>query len=124
MMTLKKAQEIISKLIELMGFNTRKNQEYAAGLSNAYNRAHRLLRESPFEGGTTKPLTNEELDEIIFILNNRKKNAQSYISAYLLQVLVVDKDIVDEGDTQHLLFFLGCVTGLEASICILERIEL
>ena len=123
-MTLKKAQEIISNLTKLMSYNTRKNQEYAAGLSNAYNRAYRLLQESPFEGGTTTPLTNEELEEIIFILENRKKNTEEYITAYLLQVLVIEKDTLDADDTQHLLFFLGRANGLNASIYILERIEL
>jgi hypothetical protein len=123
-MTLKKAQEIFSKLTKLMNYNTRTNKEYAAGLSNAYNRAYRLLQESPFEGDNTAPLTNEELDEIIFILENRKKNTEEYIAAYLLQVLVIEKDILDAEDTQHLLFFLGRANGLNASIYILERIEL
>lgn len=122
-MTLQRAQQILKKLMESMNYNNRKNQEYASGLSNAYARAHRLIQESPWEEDT-KPLTNEELDEIIIILENRIKNAKSYISAYLVQVFIIEKDLLDVDDTQHLLFFLGCVVGLHASICILEQIEL
>lgn len=121
-MTLEKAKEILIKLSETMNYNDRKNQEYSAGLCKSYMRAYRLLLSSPFDDDK-RPITYEEIDQIIFILRSKCNITHEWISLYLKQVLLTEKDNLDSSDNQQLLYYLGCVIGLKASISIIEQIE-